>query len=95
MSTWLLKNGTIKTDCDTFPIAFRIAFNAVRKAVEAKQSPASVIKNITILGPTNSRGERATYSYASALQLAQDQGLVKSDGDLDGRQFRKNLNYGR
>ena len=76
-------------DCDSFPFAFRSAFNAVRKAVEAKQSPASVAKNITILGPTNSRGERITYTYASALQLAQDQGLVTSEGNINSREFKR------
>jgi hypothetical protein len=95
MSNWIYKNGTTKLDCDSFPFAFRTAFTAVRKAVEAKQSPASVAKHITILGPKNSRGDRTTYTYDAALQLAKDQGLVTAEGNINSREFKKNTNYGR
>lgn len=89
MSNWTLKNGNVTTECASFPFAFRTAFNLVRKAVEAKQSPASVAKQITILGPENLRKERATYSYHAATELATAQGLLTADGQLNSREFKR------
>lgn len=86
---WTLKHNNSTIECASFPFAYRTAWNLVRKAVEAKQNPASVAKGITIHGPVNGRGERATYSYNAATELATAQGLVTADGSLNSREFKR------
>ena len=89
MNNWILKNGGQTIDCSSFPYAFRTAFNLVRKVIEAKQDPTPVIKAISIVGPANAKGERSTYSYAAATQLAQGQGLLTPDGQINSREFKR------
>lgn len=86
---WTLKNGNIKTECTSFPYAFRTAFNAVRKATENKKDPVEVASNIVILGPANTRGERAKYTYSQAMELARSQGLLNNDNQINGREFKR------
>jgi hypothetical protein len=88
-ANWILKNGVATTDCASFPFAFRTAFNLVRKAIEAKKDPTPVIKDITILGPVNGKGERTKYSYDAAAELAKGQGLLTPDGTINSREFKK------
>jgi hypothetical protein len=90
MSTnWTLKNGNNTIDCSSFPFAFRTAYNLVRKATEEKQLPHMVAKQITILGPVNRHGDRTTYSYHEAKELATAQGLLAADGNLNSREFKR------
>ncbi len=77
------------TDCSSFPYAFRTAYNIVRKTIEAKKDPTATIRGLTILGPVNGRGERNKYNYAQATELAQGQGLLQADGNLNSREFKK------
>ena len=76
-------------DCESFPFAYRTAWNLVRKAIEAKQNPSMLIKQILILGPVNTRGERMKYNYAEAAQLATDQGLLTAGGDINSKEFKR------
>lgn len=88
-SNWILKNGTQSIDCSSFPYAFRTAYNLIRKAIEAKQNVSSVINGISIVGPPNAKGERTTYSYDKAKQMAEGMGLLSSDGQINGREFKR------
>lgn len=85
---WQFKNGSnAPVDCTTFPIAFRMMYNLVRKALEAgKPVDTSVF---AIVGPKNPRGERTKYSYFSANEMAKSSGLLNSDGYLNGKEFKK------
>ena len=87
-ANWTLKYSGQSTDCLSFPFAFRMAYDMVRKAIEAKQSPASVAKEMVILGPVNGRGERTKYTYSEAMDLAQDQGLLVG-GNINSKEFKK------
>ena len=90
-TNWVLKTGTQTIDCISFPFAFRTAFGMVRKGVEAKQNVSGLMKDIVILGPTDSRGDRTKYSYFAACELAKDQGLLQPDGQLNSREFKKKV----
>jgi len=89
MNMWILKNGIQSVDCSSFPYAFRTAYNLVRKANEAKQDATPIIKGISIVGPPTPRGERTTYSYASAKQMAEDMGLLTPDDQINSREFKR------
>lgn len=91
-STWILKNGDQVTECTSFPYAYRAAYNIVRKTIEAKQNAGPVMQKISITGPPNLKGERKTYSYASATQMAQNTGLLTADGNIESREFKKRKN---
>jgi len=88
---WILKNSSSGQSfyCPSFPSAFRTAFNLVRVAIKTGKSPSSVIKGITIFGPINSKGERNKYTYNSAVELANSQGLLTPDGTINSREFKK------
>ena len=86
---WILKNGNQSQDCTSFPFAFRTAHNLIRKAIEAKQDAGAVIKNLTIVGPANAKGERSKYSYADAKQMAEGMGLLTPDGQINSREFKR------
>lgn len=86
-ANWILRNGVQDTDCMSFPFAFRNMFNIVRKGIENK-TPVDT-KKLSILGPKNARGERRTYSYMAATELAREQGLLTVDGQINSREFKK------
>lgn len=86
-ANWIFKNGVQSVDCTSFPYAFRAMYNVVRKGTENKQ-PVNT-KDLVILGPLNSKGEREVYSYFKATQLAQDQGLLTPAGEINSREFKR------
>jgi hypothetical protein len=86
-ANWILRNGSQTMDCTSFPYAFRTMFNIVRKSIENKK-PVNT-RDLSILGPRNLRGERTTYSYEAASQLASEQGLLTVDGQINSREFKR------
>ena len=88
-TNWILKNGLQSTDCSSFPFAYRSMFNIVRKAVEAGKSVATASRDLTIVGPPDTRGERTKYTYASATELAKGMGLINANGDINSREFKR------
>lgn len=89
-ANWILKNGSQNIDCTSFPYAFRTMFSIVRKATETKGANVpEVMRSLSIQGPPNLRGERRTYSYTTATQMAQDQGLLTTDGQINSKEFKK------
>lgn len=87
-ANWILKNGLQNIPFSSFPTAFRTAFNIVRKAGEAGQNISELTKSLNIQGPANIRGERKTYTYLAASELATKQDLLTSDGSLNSREFK-------
>jgi len=85
---WILKIDTQTIECVSFPYAFRTAFNIVRKSIEAGNETKTT-DNLTILGPRNLKGERRSYSYASAMRLAIEQDLLTSEGTINSKEFKK------
>jgi hypothetical protein len=88
-SNWILKNGSQSIDCASFPYAFRTAFGIVRKATENQGDVIATIKELTILGPPNHRGDRRDYSYSEAIELAKRQDLLTPEGTISSREFKK------
>lgn len=86
---WILKNGFTSTECTSFPYAFRIAYNSVRKALETNKNVKSVIDGILIIGPPNIKGVNMKYTYATAIELAKSMGLVLPDGTINQKEFKR------
>lgn len=86
---WILKNGAQIIECNSFPYAFRNAYNIIRKALENNQDIGRVMSGIQIVGPPNGKGEPMTYNYTRAVSLAKSMGLLLADGTLDQREFKK------
>lgn len=87
--TWIVKSGVTATECTSFPYAFRVAFNIVRKALEKNQNVNSVINGIQIVGPPNGKGEVLKYTYSGAVNLAKSMGLLLNDGSINQKEFKK------
>ncbi len=86
---WIVKSGVTVTECVSFPFAFRMAFNLVRKALEKNQNVGSVVSGIQIVGPPNGKGEPMTYTYSKASDLAKSMGLLLPDGTINQKEFKK------
>lgn len=86
---WILKNGFQATECTSFPYAFRMAYNIVKKALENNQDVNKVISGIQIVGPPNGKGEPMKYNYQKALDLAKSMGLVLLDGSINTKEFKR------
>jgi hypothetical protein len=87
-SNWTLKTGLQSIDNTSFPYAFRTMFNMVKKSVEGGKHFSEVIKTMSILSPPSLKGERKTYSYAEACQLARNQGLLSADNQINSKEFK-------
>lgn len=74
-------------DCASFPYAFRSLWNTIKKGI-AEKKPVNT-KTLVILGPKNSRGERESYSYEKARKLAEAQGLLTVDEQINSREFKR------
>ena len=87
---WILKNKGVAVNYggDSFPLAFRTAFNMVRTAREANQDASALVRGLTITSPPNTRGDRNEMTYAIAVQKAKDHGLLTSDNQINSREFK-------
>ena len=88
-ATWTLVNGKSKSDCSTFPFAFRQAYFLIEDEKKAKRPALELMKSLKILGPPNLRGERTTYSWSSATDFAKNSGLLTPDGTLNNKEFKR------
>lgn len=88
-ANWIFKNGLQSTDCMSFPYAFRTMHSTLTKARESGKFNLDLIKEMSILGPKNLKGERTKYSYTKAAEMAQAQGLLTSEGNINNREFKK------
>lgn len=88
-ANWILKNGVQNIECSSFPYAYRAMHNMVRKAMETKQNVPELMKQLSVVGPANYKGERRTYSYTAATQMARSQGLLSADGQLNSKEFKR------
>lgn len=86
---WILKSGMTITECISFPYAFRMAYNLVRKAIDNNQDIDNVKRGIQIVGPPNGKGEPMAYNYYKAFDLARSMGVVLSDGTINQKEFKR------
>lgn len=86
-ANWVLRNGSQVIDCTSFPYAFRTMFNIVQRGI--KENKPVDTASLSILGPKNIRGDRKSYSYFEAQELATEQGLLTVDGQINGREFKR------
>lgn len=80
-SLWLFYNGAARYECASFPFAFKMMFNAVRKANE---TGTSIESKVLIVAPT-----KREYNWNRASELARQQGLLTPDGQINSREFKK------
>lgn len=86
---WILNNGKQEIPCETFPLAFRMMFNIVRTAREAKKNIPSVVRELSITGPLSSPTMKKTLSYYDAMDKARVSQLLTPDGTINSREFKK------
>ena len=87
---WTFKDGPSQFTCDSFPIAFRMMFNVVKKGVESGRKYNDMIKQMIIIAPIKDQhGDLRRYSYTEATELAKASELLTSDGQINSRVFKK------
>ena len=83
-TNWTFDDGFKKTACTTFPFAFRMMHNILRKAIEAGQTTSDLMKRFKIMSPVGT-----VYTYSRACELATQQGLLTPDGSLNSKEFKR------
>lgn len=83
-NSWIFDDGVTKNSCASFPYAFRTMFNAFKKGIEAGKSHSELAAKFKIISPL-----KKVYSYQRASDLATDQGLLTTNGEINGREFKK------
>jgi hypothetical protein len=86
---WIFRDGAKSIECTSFPFAFRTLWNTWRKAVEAKEpaakrTPAEMAKSFSIVSPLGKK-----YPYLEAKKMAEAQGLLTVDGQINSREFKR------
>ena len=81
---WIFNNGQQTTEWTTFPYAFREMFFAFKTGLKQKKNPIDMGKQFSIKSPLGKR-----YSYSEATELAESQGLLSPDGQLNNKEFKK------
>ena len=90
-SKWLFRNGATTIECTSFPYAFRVMHNTIRRGVEKDgKKREDLTKRMSIVSPIKNRmGDTKVYSYAEAMEMAKNNGLMSADGQLNSREFRR------
>ena len=83
-ANWFFNDGLQIHPCTSFPFAFRMMFNQIRKALEAGKNTDEMTRRFTITSPVG-----RVYDYDRATQLATDQGLLTLEGTINSREFKR------
>ncbi len=86
--SWTFKNGSVKTDHESFPFAFRAMYATVKDGMAKGKRIGELTKEMLIVSPLKVYGEARTYSYYEASKMATDQGLLTLDGQINNREFK-------
>jgi len=82
--SWTFDDGMVKHSCTTFPFAYRMLFNSLKKGVESGKTFEEMTRRFCILSPVGT-----VYNYDRATSLATDTGLLTPDGTINSREFKR------
>jgi len=89
-TSWTFKDGLSKVGCTSFPFAYRLMYNTLKKGVESGRKYDDMMKQLVIIAPTKDQhGDFRRYSYAAATELAKSSGLLTPTGEINSREFKK------
>ena len=90
-AAWIFKDGATKVECTSFPYAFRAMWNSIKKGVEGgKRTHSDMVKSMSILSPIkDAYGQAKSYDYAEAKRMAENQGLLTAEGQINSREFKR------
>ena len=90
INTWTFKDGLSQTICESFPYAYRLMYNTLKKGVENGRKYDDMVKQMVIISPQKDQhGDPRRYNYSSATELAKASGLVAPNGEISSREFKK------
>ena len=86
---WNFKNGSMISQWDSFPFAYRAMYNEIRRGIE-KGIPLSNMTNaMSITGPISPGIKPSRYTYHAATQKANDAGIVNTEGIINSKEFKR------
>jgi len=87
---WIFKDGPSQITCDSFPYAYRLMFNTLKKGVETGRKYDEMVKQLVIIAPTKDQhGDLRRYNYNDATELAKENGLLTPTGEINSREFKR------
>lgn len=89
-SKWIFKDGVSQFTCDSFPYAYRLMHQTLKKGVESGRKYNDMVKQMFIISPqADQHGDPRKYSYAAATELAKASELLQADGQLNSKVFKR------
>ena len=90
MNEWIFKDGATQTKCTSFPYAYRLMFDTLKRGVEKGCKYDDMIKAMLIISPQKDRnGDPRRYNYAAATDMATASGLLTPEGQINSREFKR------
>ena len=89
MTEWIFKDGATQTKCTSFPYAYRLMFDTLKRGVEKGRKYDDMVRQMLIISPQkDAHGDLRKYNYDAATQMATDMGIL-----LDGQIVSRNLKF--
>jgi len=87
---WIFKDGASTVSCTSFPYAYRVMYNAIKKGVETGRKYNDMVKQMIIISPQKDQhGDPRRYNYTDATELAKSSGLLTPAGEINSREFKR------
>ena len=87
---WIFRDGVSQFTTDSFPYAYRLMHQTLKKGVESGRKYNDMVKQLRIISPqVDQHGDPRKYSYAAATELATAQGLLTPAGEINSREFKR------
>jgi hypothetical protein len=87
---WIFKDGVAQVGCTSFPYAYRLMHQTIKKGVETGRKYNDMVKQMVIISPTKDQhGDPRRYNYTSATELAKSSGLLTPAGEINSREFKR------
>ena len=87
---WIFKDGLSSVSCTSFPYAYRMMYNTLKKGVESGRKYEDMMQDLRIISPQKDQhGDFRRYTYLTATELAQSSELLTPTGEINSRVFNK------
>ena len=89
-SEWIFKDGISSVNCTSFPYAYRLMFQTLKKGVETGRKYEDMMQDLRIISPQKDQhGDPRRYTYLAATELAKASGLLTPTGEINSREFKR------
>ena len=90
LNDWIFKDGATQTKCTSFPYAYRLMFDTLKRGVEKGRKYDDMVRQMLIISPQkDAHGDVRKYDYTAATAMATASGLLTPEGTINSREFKR------